>query len=177
MKKTLLIPLLLTLILLGCNNKPDNVPEIFPCTVAVTNGTTPISDVFIVFAPETGGTEWSMSGTTNTSGRAIIRTSRLGWQGNGVPAGTYRISLSKTPTVQRISPEEYQRFSAEEQEMYNIEQEKKQEKIPREIPKYLSDFVLSPLQITVTQGNENFLAIDIAALPDKPKTTVKNKSN
>ncbi|MDR2754625.1 MAG: hypothetical protein LBC20_02870 [Planctomycetaceae bacterium] len=169
MKKTLLISLLISVLLLGCNNKPDNVPDIFPCTVSVTNGTTPINDVFIVLALETGGTEYSMSGTTNSSGRATMRTSRLSWRGNGVPAGTYRVSLSKTPAVSGISPEEYQCLSAEEQEVYNNEQEKKREKEPREIPEYLSDFVRSPFQITVAKGQENFLAVDVAALPAKPK--------
>jgi hypothetical protein len=57
--------------------------------------------------------------------------------------------------------------------VYNIEQEKKREKLPREIPDYLSDFVLSSLQITVAQGNENFLAVDIAALSDKPQNNRK----
>jgi hypothetical protein len=169
MKNILLIPLLIVLFSLGCNSKPANVPATFPCVISVTNGTTPIADVFIVLAPETGGTEWSMSGTTNASGTATIRTSRLGWQGNGVPAGTYRVSLSKTPTIPEISSEEYQRLSAEEQEVYNIEREKKREKLPREIPEYLSDFVQSPFQITVAQGQENFLAVDVAALPAKPK--------
>ncbi|MDR0336871.1 MAG: hypothetical protein LBI18_07260 [Planctomycetaceae bacterium] len=170
MNNTLSILLLLVALLLsGCNNKPDNVPEIFSCTISVTNGSTPIADVFIVVAPEVGGAEWSMSGTTNTNGIATIRTSRLGWQGNGIPAGTYRVSLSKIPTVPEISAEEYQRLSAEEQEMYNNEQEKKREKLPREIPEYLSDFVLSPFQITVAKGQKNFLAVDVAGLPAKPK--------
>lgn len=173
MKNTLLIPLLIILVSAGCNRKPDNVPTIFPCSVSVTNGTTPVNDVFIVFAPETGGTEWSIAGTTNASGKATIRTSRLGWQGDGAPAGTYRVSLSKTPTVPGISPEEYQRLPAEEQEMYNIEQEKKREKLPREIPKYLSDFTLSPFQITVAQGQENSLTVDVAALPAAPKSNSK----
>ncbi|MDR1271169.1 MAG: carboxypeptidase-like regulatory domain-containing protein [Planctomycetaceae bacterium] len=169
MKNTLLIPLLIVFFSLGCNGKPDNVPKNFPCTISVTNGATPIDNVFIVLASETGGVEWSMSGITNASGTATIRTSRLGWQGNGVPAGTYRVTLSKIPTIPEISPEEYRRLSAEEQEAYNNEQEKKREKIPKEIPEYLSDFILSPFQLTVAQGQKNFLAVDVATLPAKPK--------
>jgi len=154
---------LIVLVICGCSTKPSDVPELFPCQVVVMNGTTPIADVDVILGLTSESLMCSMSGKTNSSGVAVIRTNRLNWQGNGAPAGEYIVTVSKIPKLaEGLSLAERQALDPMEQERYNAEQARKHDELPREIPVELSEFGISPYRMTVSKGRDNKLEIDIS---------------
>lgn len=150
----------------GCESKPADVPKTVPCKVVVKNGASPVAGVSVVLGITSGNSSWSVSGTTDSSGVAVMETTHLGWKGSGAPEGEYKITLSKTPTLERISGEEYGKMSAQEQEAYNNEQNKKLAALPREVPEFLGNFEETPLAITVS-GADNTLEVDLSTLEKK----------
>ena len=161
MQKKLFV--LTVLFICGCSAKPGDVPQLYPCRVTVTNGSTPISGVSVVLGLTSESSACSMSGTTNSSGVAVIYTARQTWRGGGAPAGDYIVAIAKHPKLEDdLSTEEFQRLDPAEQERYQLEQQRKYDALPREVPLELGDFATSPYRMTVSQGNDNRLEIDIA---------------
>ena len=167
MRKYLLI--LTVLLVCGCGTKPRDVPELYPCRVIVMNGSTPITGAGVILGLTSESSSCAMSGITDSSGVAVIFTKRLAWQGSGVPAGEYIVTLAKSPKPEGgLSLEEFQKLEPMEQDRYNAEQARKLDALPREIPIKLADFATSPYRMTVSKEGENRLEIDIAdAKPPK----------
>jgi hypothetical protein len=154
--------LIFVLLICGCNSKPADVPQLFPCKIIVTKDAEPIAGVHAVLGLTSGSSLCAVSGITDSSGTAEIHTSRLGWQGKGAPAGEYIVTISKEPKLdQGLSTEEYQKLDPMEQERYQLEQQRKYDALPREIPAKMSDVTQSPYHLTVKQDGQNVLNIDI----------------
>ena len=155
--------LLTVLFICGCTAKPGDVPPLQPCQVTVTNGSTPIVGANVVLGLTSESSECAMSGTTNSSGIAIIYTKRHAWRSRGTPVGEYIVTVSKLPKLEGgLSTAEYQKLDAEEQERYQLEQQRKYDALPREVPVELGDFSQSPYRMTVSEGGNNRLDIDLA---------------
>ena len=155
--------LFVALLICGCNSKPQDVPELYPCQVTVTNGGTPIAEADVILGLTSESSSASMTGITNSSGVATMYTKRLNWKGQGVPAGEYIVTISKNPKLEeQLSRDEYYELTIEEQDKYNAEQQRKYDALPREIPGELSAFGKSPYRMTVSKGGDNKLKIDIA---------------
>ena len=171
MRKYLFI--LLAFLLSGCSTKPSDVPELYPCQVVVLNGTTPIADADVILGLTSETLMCSMSGRTNSSGVAVIWTSRLNWRGNGAPAGDYIVTIAKPPQFEgELSLAEVQALNAEELDKYSTEQQRKFEALPREVPDALSEFGISPYRMTISKGGENRLEIDVSTfkVPERNNT-------
>ncbi|MDR3196637.1 MAG: hypothetical protein LBU34_02105 [Planctomycetaceae bacterium] len=158
--------LLFTIFCWGCNHHPNNVPELFPCNVIVKNDSTPIQGALVTLGLEEGSSTWALSGVTNSSGLAIIKTTQQSWQGSGVPLGKYIVTISKLPDTsslptRSLSPTE----SASERERYQKELEERYKALPREVPEQFSDFGTSPFRISVESGKNNTFDIDISKIP------------
>jgi hypothetical protein len=154
--------LLFTLFICGCNSKPTDVPQLFPCKITVTKDAVPVKDVHVVLGLTNSSSLCAVSGITDSSGVAKIHTSRLGWQGNGAPVGEYIITISKEPKLEEgLSTKEYQKLDPLEQERYQLEQQRKYDALPREIPEVMSNVSTSPYRLTVKHDGENVLDIDI----------------
>lgn len=106
MKKTSLVFLLLLCVTLivGCGPKrPPGLPALVSCvlTIQYEDGS-PVDNAMVSLAPEDDNLrQWSISGTTNSSGVVTIYTN-----GNlpGAPAGKYKVVVQKTevgPTGQK----------------------------------------------------------------------------
>ncbi|MDR2761209.1 MAG: hypothetical protein LBB88_01255 [Planctomycetaceae bacterium] len=161
MKKYFLIFVLL--VICGCNAKPADVPQLYPCQIIVTKNSTPIGGVHVVLGLTSDSSPCAVFGVTNSSGIATICTNRLGWRGNGAPAGEYIVTISKEPKLENeLSTEEYQKLDPIKQEQYQLEQQRKYNALPREIPADMSDITKSSRRLTVTKDGENVLNIDIA---------------
>jgi hypothetical protein len=159
MKKFIII---VALFICGCNGKPADVPQLFPCKVIVTKDMVPVKDAHVVLGSTNDSSLCAVSGITDSSGVAKIHTSRLGWQGNGAPVGEYIVIVSKEPKLEdSLSTQEYQKLDPLEQERYQLEQQRKYNTLPREIPAMISDVSTSPYRLTVKQNGENVLNIDI----------------
>ncbi|MDR0610799.1 MAG: hypothetical protein LBG58_11865 [Planctomycetaceae bacterium] len=82
-------------ITLACNRvqKPNGLPKLFPCTITITQNGVPVQGILISLIDPDVTECWTVSGLTNTSGTATIRT-----HGNfvGAPSGVYKVTLSKT---------------------------------------------------------------------------------
>jgi len=78
----------------GCQkeNRPSNMPRLFPMTVTVLQAGKPLPGAFVRFVPDQQGMPWSCGGTTDESGNAVIRTSG---EFQGAPSGQYKAIISK----------------------------------------------------------------------------------
>ena len=171
MKKYLFV--LIVLVICGCGSKPGDVPELFPCQVVVKNGTTSIANADVILGLTNETSMCAMSGKTNSSGVAVIRTNRQNWHKTGVPAGEYIVTVSKIPKLEEgLSLAEWQALDPMEQERYNAERARKHDALPREIPVELSEFNISPYRMNVSKGGDNKLEIDISTFePPKGSST------
>jgi hypothetical protein len=162
MKNYFLIIIISVLFICGCNSKPADVPQLFPCKITITKDGVPVAGVHAVLGLTSGNSSCAVSGITDSSGTAKIRTSRLGWLGNGAPAGEYIVIISKEPKLEAgLSTEEYQKLDPIDQERYQLEQQRQYDALPREIPAETGDVTKSPYRLTVQENGQNIFNIDI----------------
>ncbi|MDR2438405.1 MAG: hypothetical protein LBE12_03400 [Planctomycetaceae bacterium] len=78
----------------GCRNenKPDDLPTLYPCEITVIQDGKPLSEAMVLFFPLNGNLRFAIGGKTNQNG---ILTPQIDGKWNGVPEGEYRISVSK----------------------------------------------------------------------------------
>jgi len=153
-----------TFFVVGCGQKrPDGIPKLYPATVTVKNGASPIADasVFLVHQGGTSGS-WAANGVTNTNGSAIINTSQGGWKSKGAPEGEYKIFITKRPdVVEDPIPEEIMDDS-DARQRFSAEQARKLENAPKIIPEKLTNPAQSPLTITVGTSGTAELMVDVS---------------
>lgn len=80
---------------LGCghsDDRPKNLPALFPIVVSVHQEGTPVAGAFVRLVPTDASMPWSCGATTDTSGRAVIKT--IG-KFTGAPEGDYKVAISK----------------------------------------------------------------------------------
>jgi len=85
----------LILLFVGCggDGRPDGMPALHATALTFTQGGTPLADASITLSPNDDSlSQWSIGGVTNNRGVATIQTQGF----NGVPAGTFRITVNKT---------------------------------------------------------------------------------
>ncbi|MDO5554111.1 MAG: hypothetical protein Q4G68_10155 [Planctomycetia bacterium] len=80
-------------VLSGCNleKRPEGFPRLTPCVVTILQNGTPLADANVTFHGE-DAEKWGITGRTDASGSAVMTTYG---KYNGVPAGTYKITLAK----------------------------------------------------------------------------------
>jgi hypothetical protein len=160
-KFRLFLLLLFVIFSWSCNRHPADVPELFDCRVTVKNGSVPIQGATVTLGLEEGSSMWSSGGVTDSSGFAVIKTMRLDWQGQGVPAGKYIVTIFKLPDVSSL-PKRPKTESQGELDRYKKEFEAKYKALPLEVPEKFGDFGTSPFRITVKSGETNTLDIDVS---------------
>jgi hypothetical protein len=150
---------------LSCNHVPvpDELKNLYPVTITVTDNNQPIEGVAVFLSAKTSGGAWASRGITNAQGVAVIQTSRASYTGKGVPAGDYKVTLIKTVVLPpELEPqEEDQNLSPQAATAKQAKQEVFYEK-NRIIPKILEDSNTSPIELTVTEKDATILTIDIA---------------
>jgi hypothetical protein len=81
----------------GCTEKqPPGMPKLFPCKIVVKMNGEPLEKVFVQLYSEES--KWGGTGYTNSSGTALLVTDG---RYKGVPAGTYKVLLSRIDTEER----------------------------------------------------------------------------
>ena len=151
----------------GCGKKrPEGIPDLYPATVTVKNGSSPIANASIVLIKKDSsgpGASWSATGNTDAKGVAKIKTSQGDWVGNGAPAGDYTVFINKRPGdfVPEPTPPELDGDEAAKLR-FTAEQQKKLDALPKEIPVSLNSPVTSPLVLTVASGSPAELTVDVS---------------
>ena len=100
MKQRLFISLLCAVVLFvaGCNGekRPAGMPALHKTKLTFTQGGAPLADAKItLFADNAANTQWTSGGVTDSTGAIQLKT--LG-KFDGVPEGTYKITVTKTET-------------------------------------------------------------------------------
>ncbi|GHT25678.1 hypothetical protein FACS18942_01330 [Planctomycetales bacterium] len=161
---------LFVIFLAGCGSKPSDVPLLYPCRITVVKNAAPLEGVEVLLGLQNESLMCVTTSNTNSSGVAEMRTKRLNWEGAGAPKGEYVITLIKYPKLEGgLSLAEFQKLEPLEQEKYQAEQAKKYDALPREVPEELSSPTKSPFKLTVSEGQENNLEIDISTFKPKKK--------
>lgn len=159
---------LVALAIVGCSQRPKDMPKLFPCTIKVVNKSASIPGVRVQLLPGKDASllpavPISMVGTTAANGVAILYTNRLGagYHEKGVPVGTYLVSVEKTPGWSGMkTAEEIQQMTGEQVLAYQDELFKAMESLPREVPKSLSRDEKQPIEIV--EGKGGTLTIDVS---------------
>lgn len=134
----------------GCSGgRPSGFPKVKPCTVTVTDGTSPLAEIHVQLISDTPLASTVVFGNTDATGLAVISTIFAGHNEIGAPEGTYTVVLSKDyPLVHTKSDVEIENMSYDEAMKYQKDMEAARDKLPKIIPASLSQRT-SPLKLTV----------------------------
>lgn len=164
MKYTIILSLLLGMVCMtGCGEKvPDGFPEVFSCKVVVNNGGSPIEGASVILQPTQKMNSIIVSGKTDATGTAEIRTLLGEFSKTGAPAGDFTVKISKTDKVDipELSSDEYYNLSPQERaamEKSNAEKIKAAKVVPDRLSK--SD---SPIKVTVDSSNQATVTVDVS---------------
>lgn len=171
MKKHTLIISLLTLLVgvMGCQQKlPDGFPKVYPMTVTVTDGSTPIPNARVAFLKASAGSGGSVAvgGTTGADGSVAVQTSQGAFASPGIPAGEYVVTVEDVMNIDLgKTPEEIASMNrAEQGELEKKRQElikAYQKKVPEVLNKKGKNEDRSPIRFTAAEG-KNELTIDVS---------------
>lgn len=95
--KNILYPLLGVVVfslLIGCSGekRPEGMPKLYPCSITVLQEGKPLENASIDLIMKNGSFKWPVSGTTDSSGVAELRTHGLY---PGAPSGTFTVTIEK----------------------------------------------------------------------------------
>jgi len=81
----------------GCGEpRPEGMPELYPATVTVMQDGNPLPGAAVTLLPQDAAlTRWPAGGTTDESGAVKLHTYSTY---PGAPAGTFKVTVSKTTT-------------------------------------------------------------------------------
>ena len=94
------------LFVVGCGGekKPDGMPALQKTTLAFVQDGSPLTDATITLVPlESENIRWPAGGTTDSQGVLQVKTMA---KYDGVPAGKFKITVSKTETEGTFTPVE-----------------------------------------------------------------------
>ena len=82
----------------GCQreNRPPGMPNLYPTTVSVIQDGKPLAEAVVALIPEDAANQWSSGGVTDARGQLTLMTYG---QFRGVPAGKYKVCISKQELV------------------------------------------------------------------------------
>jgi len=101
-----IVTVLAVCVFAGCGGppRPAGLPPLFPCDITIIQEGQPLEGALVRLIPESGVSEWAISGKTNANGVAIISTALF----RGAPEGTFKVLVSKTDVTpsQHTEPED-----------------------------------------------------------------------
>ena len=153
----------------GCGQKaPPGFPAVYPMTVTITDGTTPLPDVRVTLHPAnmSSGDAHVSSGVTSARGIATLGTGQGSYSKKGIPEGEHIVILEEMIEVDvGMTPEEFLGLTPGEKSKKIAEMAEKRAAVPRKVPEVLckvgADKDAHPLRYTATKG-KNELSIDVA---------------
>ncbi len=83
----------------GGEKKPNGLPNLFPCTLTITQENSPLENATVLAIPDDSSLDkWPISGTTDAAG--IVSLITYG-KFNGIPEGSYTILITKEEIVEK----------------------------------------------------------------------------
>lgn len=161
--KTLLILAACLVFCIGCGKgKPEGMPDLYPVSITITKGATPVADANVFLVPASSSGSWSVNGITDANGVATIKTSQGDWKQPGAPEGEFNIYITKLAKIEEPEkPADMETNEAAKSE-YFAERLKRLEAANKEIPKALTSASTSGLKITVASGSETNETFDLS---------------
>ncbi|GHT36230.1 hypothetical protein FACS189427_07450 [Planctomycetales bacterium] len=149
----------------GCGGvpAPDELKNLVPVSVTVTDGGTPLDDVAVTLSPKTGGGAWASCGITDAKGVAVIQTTRASYTGKGAPAGDYKIMLIKGIKFPAdLQPQETDQDLAPQAAAAKEAKRNDFLKKNRIIPEAFENAAKSPVDLTAAPKTGATLTVDIS---------------
>ena len=151
-------------ICVGCNQTkvPDELKNLTPVTVTVTDGSQPVENVAVRLSVKGTQGAFACVGATDAKGVAVIQSTSGSYTGKGAPAGTYSIVLVKPVDIpEDLQPQE------EDQDNPAVAAAKQTKrdaflKQNNVIPDKLTQSASSPIELTVVEKSGATTEIDIA---------------
>ncbi|MDR0609202.1 MAG: carboxypeptidase-like regulatory domain-containing protein [Planctomycetaceae bacterium] len=145
----------------GCykgRQTPAGLPKLYRCVIHLTQENQPIPDAMVSLrSVDSGNKQWSISGSTDETGKAEIFTELYF---KGVPAGEYKVVVSKTEVIVPPTPAVLPENEEERTKILNrIESETKEYSV---IAAEFSDLKTTPLTINV-QEKETEVSLELGA--------------
>ena len=167
MKRRLIIVFLLLICFTGCQKKPAGFPDVYPCTVKVTNDGKAMSRITVHLNRQGGQGAWTAMGETNGSGVATIKTTWADFTAAGVPEGTYKVILTEKLNIpdDGLTPGEMMALEGKALEEYHKKREEEKSRV-RTLPKIVNLSSTTPLTLEVTTGKGGELTVDIKDYAD-----------
>lgn len=146
------------LLLAGCSKKPDGFPAIYPCSVTVVNGTTPIEGATVLFHYENNSNAIvTVTGQTDSSGVAKMRSIQASYDAPGAPAGKCKVIVKKIPFLPDTKTDEEKRaMTINEAEAYKQSRVDEAAKLPREVPAILESSTNTPISQEISAPKSEF---------------------
>lgn len=151
----------------GCRpSAPKGLAPIRPFNVKVINGNTPVPEVKVVFHANTAVGNAVFTGETDANGIAKMKTLAGSFNGNGVPEGSYKVTLIKYANLKyKLTETDRENMPPAEIKKYDLEYNKQVEDLEKMIPSELKTSDKTTLETTVP-GTGSF-EIDIAKYSKK----------
>ena len=146
--------------IIGCqaSKVPKDFPKTFPAKVTVKDGGTPLQQVTVFLYAQNAGGSWASSGITNADGVADLVTNQGRSMVKGVPANSFKVTLSKPQTApSELPPEEVEKMAYDEQIAYSRKINDELAKMPALIPRALTHPKETPLVLEVTESGAELL--------------------
>jgi hypothetical protein len=157
MKRT--ITLIILILFAGCNNRPAEMPDTFPCKITVVNDGVPLAGCNVGLYSVTGNGSLSIMATADTSGVAEICTRFANYTAKGAPAGTYKVTVEKHAS---LPPDgvDVTKLSEDEKSDYLVKRMAEAEK-QRVVPVALTSSTTTPFEIQLAPGGTSQWTFDV----------------
>lgn len=161
-----LFPIYLSSILLvaiGCNHSPPELSGLYPVTVTVLDGGSPIEGVLVALDSKEPRTIRGCSAMTNNLGIATIQTSIQEHQSKGASPGAYIVTLIKSPELppDLVPREEDQTLSERERTALQAKRDAFVQ-ANLAVPSLLQSIETSPIELVVEEKSGAELTVDVS---------------
>lgn len=143
--------------IVGCDGgkKPEGFPDVIPHSIVVKNNGSAEDKVAVALLPQGASGAWAVGGETIGDGRARLATFQGTYTQFGVPAGDYKVILTKSPKApSELSEQEYIQMSLEEREANARKVGEELKNMPKIIPDVLTTASKTPLTITISKDSK-----------------------
>jgi hypothetical protein len=147
-------------LLTGCGQQPPSgLPLVVPCTVRVVDKDKPLPEIDVLFLRTEGQGAWTLNGKTNSSGNAVAKTIVGSYKKNGLPIGTYRVTLGERMEMPPEFFADAPRDPKKAKEFFEKQRKFLAER--RTLPEILYDSKTTPIELIVQEPGAE-LTIDVS---------------